>query len=91
MIAICLLVFGALLLMGSMGAFFFYVRFLSIAAVVVMLLGMILVFLIGVFVGGTQGGRLRLLEQHYRGVRLRRDLANNEVSAPLALTLPPDE
>jgi hypothetical protein len=40
MIEICLLAFGAVLLLGSIGAFFLYIPFLPIAVVVVILLGM---------------------------------------------------
>jgi len=59
MIEICLLSFGALLLLGSIGAFFLYIPFLHIAVVVVMILGMTLAFLIGVWVGSTRVRRLR--------------------------------
>ena len=59
MIEICLVAFGALLLLGSMGAFFLYIPFLPIAVVVAMLLGMVLAFLLGAWVGATRIPRLR--------------------------------
>lgn len=61
MIEICLLAFGAVLLLGSIGAFFLYIPFLPIAVVVVIFLGMALTFLIGVWVGST-----RILRRHRR-------------------------
>ena len=59
MIEICLLAFGAVLLLGSIGAFFLYIPFLPIAAMVVIILGMALTFLIGVWVGSTRIRRRR--------------------------------
>jgi hypothetical protein len=59
MIEICLLAFGAVLLLGSIGAFFLYIPFLPIAVMVVILLGMALTFLIGVWVGSTRVRRRR--------------------------------
>jgi membrane protein DedA with SNARE-associated domain len=59
MIEICLLAFGAVLLLGSIGAFFLYIPFLPIAVVVVIFLGMALTFLIGVWVGSTRIRRRR--------------------------------
>ncbi len=54
MIEICMLAFGTVLLLGSIGAFFLYIPFLPIAVVVVIFLGMALAFLTGVWVGGTR-------------------------------------
>jgi len=51
---ICLVAFGALLLLGSIGAFLLYIPFLSIAIVVAILLGIALAFLLGVWAGGTR-------------------------------------
>ena len=59
MIEICLLSFGAVLLLGSIGAFFLYIPFLPIAVVVVVFLGMAVTFLIGVWVGSTRVWRRR--------------------------------
>lgn len=59
MIEICLVGFGALLLLGSIGAFFLYIPLLPIAVVVVVILGMALTFLIGVWVGSTRIRRRR--------------------------------
>ena len=59
MIEICLLAFGTVLLLGSIGAFFLYIPFLPIAVVVVIFLGMALTFLVGVWVGGTRVRRRR--------------------------------
>jgi hypothetical protein len=59
MIEICLLSFGAVLLLGSIGAFFLYIPFLPIAVMVVIILGMALTFLIGVWVGSTRTLRRR--------------------------------
>jgi hypothetical protein len=42
------LAFSGLLLLGSVGAFFLYVSILSIAAVMVLLVSMMLMFLLGV-------------------------------------------
>jgi hypothetical protein len=53
-IEICLVAFGSLLLLGSIGAFLLYIPLLNIAAVVAILLGMALAFLLGVWVGGTR-------------------------------------
>jgi hypothetical protein len=54
--------FGALLLMGSTGAFFLYVPFLHIAAVVAILLGMALAFLLGVWAGDRSGSLIRIIK-----------------------------
>jgi hypothetical protein len=54
--------FGALLLMGSTGAFFLYVPFLHIAVVVAILLGMALAFLLGVWAGGRSGSLIRIIK-----------------------------
>lgn len=70
---ICLLVLAAVLLLASVGAFLLYVPFLSIAIVVVVMLGMALTFLIGARVGGTQVLRLHLIKQRIRRLRLRAD------------------
>jgi hypothetical protein len=88
---ICLLVLGAALLVGSIGAFLLYIPFLPIAIVVVILLGMALTFLIGARVGGTQALRLHLIKQRIRRLRLRRDSSGEDVKAPQALTAPLDE
>jgi uncharacterized membrane protein YedE/YeeE len=77
MIEICLLTFGVLLLLGSIGAFFLYIPFLSIAVVVVILLGMALIFLIGVLTGGTRALRMARIKQRIRRLRLRQDTAEN--------------
>lgn len=88
---ICLLVFGAVLLAGSIGAFLFYVPFLPVTIIAVILLGMVLTFLIGARVGGTQVLRLHLIEQRIRQLRLRRNAPSEEVNEPLALAAPPDD
>ncbi len=86
---ICLFARGAVLLMGSIGAFFLYVPFLPIAGVVVILLGMALTFLIGARVGSDRVLRLRLMEQRVR--RFRRNAPCDDVKAPPALAAPSDE
>jgi hypothetical protein len=58
-IEMCLVGFGALLLLGSIGAFFLYIPLLPIAVVVVVILGMALTFLIGVWVGSARIRRRR--------------------------------
>lgn len=84
-----LLLFGVVMLVGSIGAFFFYIPFLPIASVVVILLGMGLTFLIGTRVGGTRVLRLRLTEKRARRLR-RRVTSPSDVKAP-ALAAPLDE
>ena len=79
---ICLLVMGAALLVGSVGAFLLYIPFLPVAIVVVILLGMALTFLIGARVGGTQILRLHLIKQRIRRLRLRRNSSSDDVKAP---------
>lgn len=59
MMEFCSVAFGALILLGSIGAFLLYIPFLSIAVVVSILVGMALTFLLGVWAGGT---RLRISE-----------------------------
>lgn len=54
---ICSVAFGALVLLGSIGAFLLYVPFMPLAGVVAILLGMALAFLLGVWAGGI---RLRI-------------------------------
>lgn len=54
MITICLLALIALLLLGSIGAFFLCFPVLPVALVVVILLGMALLFLLGLWVGATR-------------------------------------
>jgi hypothetical protein len=88
---ICLLVMGAALLVGSVGAFLLYIPFLPVAIVVVILLGMALTFLIGARVGGTQILRLHLIKQRIRRLRLRRNSSSDDVKAPLALAAQLDE
>ena len=88
---ICLMVLGAVLLVGSIGAFLLYIPFLPIAIVVVILLGMALTFLIGARVGGTQILRLHLIKQRIRRLRLGRNSPHDDVKAPLALAAPLDE
>jgi hypothetical protein len=88
---ICLFAFGAVLLVGSIGAFLLYIPFLPIAIVVVILLGMALTFLIGARVGGTQVLRLHLIKQRIRRLRLRRDAGSDDVTVPPALAPPLDE
>jgi hypothetical protein len=46
--------FGAVLVLGSVGAFFLYIPFLPIAVAVAILLGMALTFLLGLWVGGAR-------------------------------------
>jgi len=58
---ICLVALVALLLLGSIGAFFLYVPFLSIALVISILMGMTLAFLLGVWAGGTRRRISRVL------------------------------
>jgi hypothetical protein len=74
-IEICFVAFGALLLLGSMGAFFLYIPLLPIAVVVAILLGMALAFLLGVWVGVTRTMELRGSKQRLQRLRLRRDAA----------------
>jgi membrane protein DedA with SNARE-associated domain len=62
-IEICLVGFGGLLLLGSIGAFFLYIPVLPIAVVLVVILGMALTFLIGVWVGSA---RIRRRRRHKR-------------------------
>jgi hypothetical protein len=88
---ICLFAFGAVLLVGSIGAFLLYIPFLPIAIVVVILLGMALMFLIGARVGGTQRLRLHLIKQRIRRLRLRRNAGSEDVTAPPALAPSLDE
>ena len=57
MLEICVVAFGGLLLLGSIGAFLLYIPFLPIVVVVTILLGMGLAFLLGVWAGG---GRLQI-------------------------------
>jgi hypothetical protein len=90
-IVIYLLLFGAVLLAASIGAFLLYVPFLPVTIVVVILLGMVLTFLIGARVGGTQVLRLHLIEQRIRRLRLRRNATTDDVKEPLALAAPSDE
>jgi len=90
-IVIYLLLFGAVLLAASIGAFLLYVPFLPVTIVVVILLGMVLTFLIGARVGGTQVLRLHLIEQRIRRLRLRRNATSDDVKEPLALGAPSDE
>ena len=54
---ICVVAFGGLLLLGSIGAFLLYIPFLPIVVVVTIFLGMGLAFLLGVWAGG---GRLQI-------------------------------
>jgi len=72
-IEICMVAFGALLLLGSMGAFFLYIPFLPIAVVVTILLGMAVAFLSGVWMGSTRILRLRSAKRRVQRLRLRRD------------------
>ena len=88
---IWMLVLGAVLLVGSIGAFLLYIPFLPVAIVVVILLGMALTFLIGARVGSTQILRLHLIKQRIRRLRLRRTVASDDVKAPLALPAQLDE
>lgn len=81
MAVISILLVGAVLLVGSIGAFFLYIRFVSILGVAVILAGLGLTFLIGARVGGTRILRLRRIEQRVR--RLRRNAAGEEATAPL--------
>jgi ABC-type dipeptide/oligopeptide/nickel transport system permease subunit len=59
-IEVSALAFGAVLLLGSIGAFFFYIPFLPVAVVVVMMLGLALTFMIGIWMGSTRIVRLRV-------------------------------
>ena len=59
-IEICASAFCAVLLLGSIGAFFLYVPFLHVAVVVVMLLWLALTFLMGVWMGSTRIVRVRV-------------------------------
>jgi hypothetical protein len=79
-IEICLVAFGALLLLGSMGAFFLYIPFLPVAVVVAILLGMALAFLLGVWMGSTRILRLRSAKRRVQRLRLRRDAAMNHTA-----------
>jgi hypothetical protein len=88
---IWMLVLGAVLLVGSIGAFLLYIPFLPVAVVVVILLGMALTFLVGARVGSTQILRLHLIKQRIRRLRLKRAVACDDVKAPLALAARLDE
>ena len=90
MIEICLVAFGAVLLLGSIGAFFLYIPFLHIAAVVVILLGMVLAFLSGVWLGGTRILRLRRNKKRRLRAGLGREAIAPDPSTPVALILPSD-
>jgi hypothetical protein len=79
-IEIGMVAFGALLLLGSMGAFFLYIPFLPIAVVVALLLGMLLAFLLGVWMGSTRILRLRSAKRRVQRLRLRRDAGINHTS-----------
>ena len=85
-----LLLFGAVMLIGSIGAFFLYIPFLSVASVVVILLGLALTFVIGARVGGTRVLRLRLIELRARRLRRRRN-SPGDANAPTAQAAPTDE
>jgi uncharacterized membrane protein YedE/YeeE len=89
-IEICLVAFGSVLLLGSIGAFFLYIPFLSIAAVVVILLGMVLAFLSGVWLGGTRILRLRRNKKRRRRSGLVQEATAPDPSTPVALILPSD-
>lgn len=89
MIEICVLIFGAMLLLGSIGAFLLYIPFLNIAVCVVILVGMALTFLIGAWVGSTR--RLRLSKHRLRQSRLRRDVAEKHAATSAALQLGDNE
>jgi hypothetical protein len=65
-ITTCSLAFVALLLLGSTGAFFLCLPILSIALVVVMVLGMALLFLLGFWVGAS---RVPELGEDRKGIR----------------------
>ncbi len=86
-----LLLFGAVLFAGSVGAFFLYIPFLPTVAVAVILLGLALMFLIGANVGGNHVLRRRLIELRARRLRLRRNAQGDDVKAPPALTAALDE
>ena len=90
MIEICLVAFGAVLLLGSIGAFFLYIPFLSIAVVVVILLGMVLTFLSGLWLGGTRILRLRRNKKRRRRARLGPEATAPDPPTPVALILPSD-
>jgi len=55
-ITICLVAFAALLLLGSIAAFFLCFPALSVALVVVILMGMALLFFLGCWVGANLPG-----------------------------------
>jgi len=78
-IEICLLAFVAVLLLGSIGAFFLYIPFLHIAVVVLIALGMVLTFLIGVWVGSTGVLQLRLSKRRVRRSRIQPHLTLNTI------------
>jgi hypothetical protein len=79
-IEICMVAFGALLLVGSMGAFFLYIPFLPVAVVVAILLGMAMAFLLGVWMGSTRILRLRSAKRRVQRLRLRRDAGINHIA-----------
>jgi hypothetical protein len=79
-IEICMVAFGTLLLLGSLGAFFLYIPFLPVAMVVAILLGMALAFLLGVWMGSTRILRLRSAKRRVQRLRLRRDEALNHTA-----------
>jgi hypothetical protein len=69
-IAICLLAFVALVLLGSIGAFFLCCPILPIALVAVILLGMAFLFLLGFWAGASRVLELSPDQEGFR--RLRR-------------------
>jgi hypothetical protein len=77
-----LLLVGAVLLLGSIGAFFLYVPLLTVASIVVILLGMAIMFFIGARVGGRQSLKLRLIQN---------ESADCDVKVAPALAVPRDE
>lgn len=85
-----LLLFGAVMLIGSIGAFFLYIPFLPVASVVVILLGLTLTFLIGARVGGTRVLRLRRIVLRARRLRRRRK-PPADAKGPAALAAPRHE
>ncbi len=88
-IAICLLALVALLLLGSIGAFFLCFPVLPIALVAVILLGMVLLFLLGSWVGATRVLQSRM---NHEGIQQRlRPCSDHASKRQLAATEETDE
>jgi hypothetical protein len=85
-IVICLLALVALLLLASIGAFFLCFPVLPIALVAVLLLGMVLLFLLGFWVGATW-----ILEPRLNHLGMRRRLVRVTAETGTLLATEDDE